>query len=102
MTRKHSVVIGAITGLVVGIIMFAIGIWLRYAPEPFVLKAFLFIHAPGMGLLSRLHESAYDWNTAAGLSQVLAMFLGYWTLPGALAGLGWRTVLSRRHTSLVA
>jgi len=102
MNRKHSVIIGLITGLVVGIIMFVIGLWLRHASEPVLTNAFLLIHAPALGLMSCLHAPAYDWNTNAGLSQVLALFLGYWTLLGTLVGLGWQIILSQRHTSHVA
>jgi|ERR1039457_4347924 hypothetical protein len=102
MNRKHSVIIGASTGLVVGIIMSAIGLSLWAAPESFLRSLFIFSHAPAVGLLDRLHESHYDWNTNAGLLQVLAVFLVYWVLPGFLAGLCWRTFWSQRYTSHVA
>ena len=102
MNRKHSVIIGAIACLVIGAIMFDIGLWLRQAPESFLRTLFLLAHAPVIGVLTHLRESAYDWNTSAWLSQVMAAFLGYWTLLGTLAALGWRTILSRRHTSHVA
>ena len=102
MNRKRSVIIGASTGLVFGIIMFAIGLWLRHAPEPVLTNAFLCIHAPALGLMSCLHGTGYDWNSNAGLLQILAVFLGYWTLLGTLVGLGWRMILSWRHTSHVA
>ena len=102
MNRKHLVIIGASAGLVVGIIMFVIGLWLRHAPEPILTNAFLCLHAPALGLMSCLHGADYDWNSNAGLAQILAAFLGYWTLLGTLAGLGWRSVLSGRHTSHVA
>jgi hypothetical protein len=102
MNRKHSVIIGTIAGLVIGAVMFDIGLWLRQAPESFPRSLFLLAHAPVIGVLTRVRESTYDWNTSAGLSQVMAAFLVYWALLGTLAALGWRTILSRRHTSHVA
>ena len=102
MSHKHSVSIGASTGLVVGIVMFGVALLLRQNHIWLFRETFYLIHAPALRFLVSLHEQAYDWNTIAGYLQILSVLVIYWVLLGLLAGLGWRTLLSRRHTSHVA
>ena len=102
MSHKHSVSIGVGSGLGVGIIMFGVALLLRQSHVWLFRETFYLIHAPALRFLVSLHEQAYDWNTITGYLQVFAVLVVYWVLLGFLAGLGWRTFLSRRHTSHVA
>ena len=88
MTSKRAIGFGAVYGLETGFVMFLIGLWLAYGADSILSQLFQLLQAPALGLLTRLHDTTYDWGSNAGLSQLLAAFLIYWTTLGALIGLG--------------
>jgi hypothetical protein len=79
-------------GLATGLAMFLIGLWLAYRADSTVsnlmIKLFLMINAPAIGLNTRWHGDSFDWARIEGLSHLLTAFLIYWTMLGALIGLG--------------
>jgi hypothetical protein len=93
MTKKHIVGYSASFGLAIGIVMFLIGLALAYRADTFLTHLFMMVNAPALGLITRLHDTAYDWGSPAGLSQMFLVFLTGWTLFGTLAGLSLRRFL---------
>ena len=94
--RRHAFGFGASFGLATGLSMFLIGLYLAHCPGSVLISPFLLLHAPALGLLLRLHGTAYEWNSNAGLSQLLAAFLIYWAFLGILAGLAIQKIGNRR------
>ena len=94
--NKRAIGFGADYGLVAGFVMFFIGLWLANCPGSVLIQPFMLLNAPAIGLISRLHDASYDWFSNAGLSQLLAAFLIYWTVLGVLIGLGSRILMQNR------
>ncbi len=91
--KKHTLVLGASIGFATGLIMFGVGLWLSYQPGSSLIPPFLLVHRPALAVLALIHDVAsYDWRSPAGLTQIFAAFLVYWTLLGTLAGSGWRAI----------
>lgn len=96
--NKRAIGFGAGYGLVMGLVMFLIGLWLAYRPGSVFIQPFLLLNAPAIGLTSRLHDESYNWFSNAGLSQLLAAFLIYWSLLGFLSGFGSHILMQNRKT----
>jgi hypothetical protein len=85
---KRAIGVGAGYGLVTGLAMFLIGLWLASLPGSVLIQPFVLLNAPALELIGRLHDASYNWFSNAGLSQLLVAFLIYWTTLGVLIGLG--------------
>jgi hypothetical protein len=85
-------------GLVTGLVMFLIGLCLTSHPHPILIPSFMLLNAPAIGLISRLHDASYDWFSNAGLAQLFAAFLIYWTTLGFLIGFGSHILMKKRKT----
>jgi hypothetical protein len=90
--NKHIIGRGIGYGLATGLAMFLIGLWLAYradsAISSLMIKLFLMINAPALSLNTRWHGDSFDWARITGLLHLLTGFLIYWTMLGALIGLG--------------
>jgi hypothetical protein len=100
MIKKHIVGFSASFGLVVGIVMFMVGLALRGHASSVLIAPFLWLHAPIMMVLRPLQAVSYDWGSPAGLAQLFVAFLIYWTLIGLLAGFGLRAFLNRKYHAI--
>jgi hypothetical protein len=96
--NKRAMGFGAVYGLMTGLVMFLIGLCLTSQPHPILIPSFILLNAPAMGLISRLHDASYNWFSNAGLSQLFAAFLIYWTMLGALIGLGSNISMQNQKT----
>jgi hypothetical protein len=85
--NKRVIGFGTGYGLVTGFVMFLVGLWLAYRADAGLVKLFLMLNAPAIGLITRLHGDSYDWGSNAGLLQLIIAFLIYWTTLGTLVGL---------------
>jgi len=95
MIKKHIVGLGAITGLVVGVIVFVIGI--SSTPDMFVLKAINAIQVPLIPVVAWIQGAAHNWgNNNSGLYKLLIVIMGYWMFLGAMIGFGCKLLLSRK------
>jgi len=77
--------------------MFWVALSLRDHEGSVLMTPYQMLNAPVLWMLVRLHGLFYDWQSFAGLSQVLVGFLIYWGLVGILAGLGLRVFSNRKH-----
>jgi hypothetical protein len=106
MIKNWPVIFCAGLGLLIGFAMFLIGLLLAsYQTVSDLVPSFLVLHAPAFVLLAQLRGEPYDWSSNAGLLQLLAAFLIYWTMLGVLVGLGLRVLfklLQNRNTSKLA
>ena len=80
MNRKRSVIIGAIIGLVVGIIM--VGLGFTVPPSSFLYSILSIIHRPLVPLITWMHIASHG----VGLYKALAVVLLYWGLIGFSTG----------------
>jgi len=99
MKTKHVVALGAISGLVIGLVMFWVALSLRHHEGSVLMTPYQTLNAPALWVLVRLHGLFYDWQSFAGLSQVLVGFLVYWVSLGFLAGFGFWVIGKLRHTA---
>ncbi len=97
MKTNHAIVLGAISGLVVGLVMFLVALSLRDHEGSVLMTPYKALNMPALWVLVRLHGLFYVWQSFAGFSQVLAAFVIYWALLGILAGLGLRVFWNRKH-----
>ena len=102
MKIKHAVVVGAISGLVIGLVMFLVALWLRHHEGSVLMTPYRTLNTPALWVLAWLRGLFYDWQSFAGLSQVLAAFLIYWALLGILVGLGLPAFWNRKHQARAA
>lgn len=96
--NKRAIGFGAGYGLATGFVIFLIGLWLANCPGSVLIQPFMLLNSPALGLISRLHDASYNWFSNAGLSQLLAAFLIYWTMLGVLIGIGSRIATQNRKT----
>jgi hypothetical protein len=100
MIKKHTVGFGAITGLMIGVIVFVVGISSASAPDTFVLRAINAIQVPLIPVVAWMQGAAHNWGSNnSGLYKLLIVIMGYWMLLGALIGFGCRLVLGRRASN---
>jgi hypothetical protein len=97
MKTKRAVVLGAVFGLMIGLVMFLVALSLRDHEGSVLMTPYKTLNMPALWVLVRLRGLFYDWQSFAGLSQVLVGFLIYWGLLGILAGLGLRVFWNRKH-----
>jgi hypothetical protein len=98
MIKTHTVGFGAITGLVVGVIVFVIGI--SSTPDTFVLKAINAIQVPLIPVVAWMQGAAHNWGSNnSGLYKLLIVILGYWAFFGAMIGFGCRMVFVPRGSN---
>ena len=102
MKTKRAVVLGAGSGLVVGVIMFLVALLLRHHEDSVLMTLYRTLNFPVLWSLVQWRGIFHDWETFAGYSQVLASFLIYWALLGTVIGLGWRVFWNRRHDARAA
>jgi len=94
MIKKHIIGFGAIIGLALGVISIVAGVYLP--GDSSLVVALLAVESPLLHVVTWMHKTAHGWGSNTDLYKLLALVLGYWTLLGLLAGLGFRWLISRK------
>jgi len=92
--KKHPVGFGAAIGMLMGIVIFAVGNSLT--PDYLLLKAINAVQSPLIPVVNWIQGPSRGWGPDnAGICKLLLVMMGYWALIGLLAGFGCRLVSSR-------
>jgi len=100
MKGEHTLVSGAIIGLVIGIVMAAVGGWL--SANSILFSIFYVIHWPMLQLAAWIQHASnapHGWSPSTDFFKWLMAYLGYWAFLGFLAGVGYRVCFRPRHSS---
>ena len=97
--KQHTVGFGAVTGLVIGVLVFLVGI--HTTPDMLIKKAINAMQTPLIPVVGWVQGASHNWGSGnSGLYKLLLLIMGYWMLIGALIGFGFRLMRSRKveHT----
>jgi len=93
--KKHPVGFGAAIGMLMGIIVFAVGNSLT--PDYLLLKAINAVQSPLIPVVDWIQGPSHGWgNNNAGIYKLLLVMMCYWALIGFLAGFGCKLVFGRK------
>jgi hypothetical protein len=84
MNKKHTVRLGAIIGLLVGVIIFAVGFVLP--PDIFLRRAIVAMQSPLIPIVNLLQPASQPWGSNNDIYKVWIAILCYWMLFGLLLG----------------
>ena len=91
MLKKHPVGFGAAIGMLLGIIIFAVGNSLT--PDYLLLKAINAVQSPLIPIVDWIQGPLHGWgNNNTGIYKLLLVMMCYWTLIGLLTGFVCRLV----------
>jgi hypothetical protein len=95
MIKNHPVSFGAVIGMLMGILIFAVGNSLT--PDYLLLKGINVVQSPLIPVVNWIQGPSHGWGPDnAGIYKLLLVMMGYWALIGLLAGFGCRLVFGRK------
>ena len=98
MKKNHTVRLGAIVGLLVGVIIFAVGFVLP--PDLFLYRAIVAMQLPLMHIVHLLQPASQPWGSNNDIYKVWIAILSYWMafglLLGVLVSFGYRLIVSQK------
>ena len=84
MKKTHTVRLGAIVGLLVGVIVFAVGLVLP--PDLFLCRAIVAMQSPLIPIVHLLQPASQPWGSNNDIYKVWIAILSYWMAFGLLLG----------------
>jgi len=101
MKKNHTVRLGAIVGLLVGVIIFAVGFVLP--PDLFLHKAIVAMQSPLIPIVHLLQPASQPWGSNNDIYKVWIAILCYWMafglLLGVLVSFGYRLIVGRKGSN---
>ena len=101
MKNKHTVRLGAIVGLLTGVIVFAVGFVL--SPDVFLHRVIVAMQSPLIPIVHLLQPASQPWGSNNDIYKLWIAILCYWMAFGLLLGLlvsfGYRLLFSQKDNN---